>query len=623
MNWFMNLAMRSKLLLSFGLIVLFLVGMEMNAYTAITNILASEKVIYEKEYATAIDLKDIRSNQNAIQADLVTMLLVTEPADRQVLEQDIKTRSQENTERLTASLDRNPDKPALLLKLKEFDTARTNWRDIRENQIIPLIHTGKIEDAKTFLLGAQAGRQQKLREVADELIAMSETSAQAAVRESERLAEGSTRIFVSAGVATVLVSALIILLMNRIIAAPLQEVTAVATRIAAGDLSVKLVPGERTDEVGALRLAFINMIRSLQEMAGVAEQIAAGNLSVQVNPQSGKDILGMAFAGMIRSLQAMAEVAKQIAASNLRAQVKPQSEKDVLGVAFATMVDNLRRTTSELSEGVSVLVSAASEIVATTTQVASSAAETATAVTETTTTVEEVKKTAQLSSEKALYVSDTAQKAAQVSQSGKRAVEQSIEGINAVRQQMEAIAQSIVKLSEQSQAIGEIIASVNDLAEQSNLLAVNAAIEASKAGEQGKGFTVVAQEIKSLAEQSKQATTQVRAILGDIQKATTAAVLAAEQGSKAVEVGVKQSAESGEAIRALSQSIVEAAQAASQIAASSHQQQVGMDQVALAMDNIRQASAQNAAGTKQAESAAHNLNELGQKLKQLAEQYQM
>jgi len=234
-----------------------------------------------------------------------------------------------------------------------------------------------------------------------------------------------------------------------------------------------------------------------------------------------------------------------------------------------------------------------------------------------------VKKSAELSSDKTRYVSETAQKAAQVSQTGKKAVDELVGGISRVRQQMEAIAESIMKLSERSQAIGEIIATVNDLAEQSNLLAVNAAIEAATAGEQGKRFGVVAQEIKSLAEQSKQATRQVRGILGDIQKAATAAVLVAEQGSKAVEAGVKQSGEAGEAIKALAQSIAEAAQAATQIAASSQQQQAGMDQVAVAMENIKQATTQNVAGTRQAETAAHNLNELGQKLKGVVEQYKL
>ena len=273
-----------------------------------------------------------------------------------------------------------------------------------------------------------------------------------------------------------------------------------------------------------------------------------------------------------------------------------------------------RAITRQLRGSIAQLSSSSAEILATTTQVAAGAAETASAVSETTATVEEVKQAAGVSSQKAKYVSESAQKVAQVSQAGRKSVEGTIQGMQRIQEQMESVAESIVRLSEQSQAIGEIIAAVNDLAEQSNLLAVNAAIEAARAGEQGKGFAVVAQEIKSLAEQSKQATAQVRTILGDVQKATSSAVMATEQGTKAVEAGLKQSGEAGESIRLLAESVGEAAQAATQIAASSQQQMVGMDQVALAMENIKQASMQNVAGTRQAETAAHSLHELGQKL---------
>lgn len=273
-----------------------------------------------------------------------------------------------------------------------------------------------------------------------------------------------------------------------------------------------------------------------------------------------------------------------------------------------------RALTRQLRESITQLSSSAAEILATTSQVAAGAAQTATAVSETIATVEEVKQTAQLASQKAKYVSESAQKVAQISQSGRQSVNDTVLGMQRIQEQMESIAESIVRLSEQSQAIGEIIATVNDLAEQSNVLAVNAAIEAARAGEQGKGFGVVAQEVKSLAEQSKQATTQVRSILGDIQKATSTAVLATEQGHKAVEAGVKQTGASGESIRLLAESIHEAAQAATQIAASSQQQMAGMDQVALAMENIKQASVQNVAGTQQAEVAARGLHALGHKL---------
>jgi len=290
------------------------------------------------------------------------------------------------------------------------------------------------------------------------------------------------------------------------------------------------------------------------------------------------------------------------------------------GIPFACLALALigflivRAITHELRESIGRLATSAAEILATTTQVAASAVQTATAVSETTATVEEVKQTAQLASQKARYVQESAQKASSVSASGRGAVGDTVQGMHRIQEHMESVAESIVRLSEQSQAIGEIIAAVNGLAEQSNLLAVNAAIEATKAGEQGKGFGVVAQEIKSLAEQSKQATAQVRMILGDIQKATSSAVLATEQSHKAVEAGVRQSGETGESIRQLAESITEAAQAATQIAVSSQQQMVGMDQVVVAMESIKQASSQNVAGTRQAEVAAQGLHELGQRL---------
>lgn len=327
---------------------------------------------------------------------------------------------------------------------------------------------------------------------------------------------------------------------------------------------------------------------------------------------------------IVAPLREITATAERIGRGDLTNDIAASDRSDEVGIlnnTFRDMTKGLRQLIQELVEGVNVLGTAGSQIVSTTAQVSASAAETATALAETSSTMEEVRKTSQLSTEKARHVADTAQATAQISATGKRAVEQSVAGITLVREQIGAIAEAVIKLSEQSQAIGTIVASVNDLAEQSNLLAVNAAIEAARAGEQGKGFVVVAAEVKSLAEQSKQATGQVRAILGDIQKATATAVLAAEQGSKAVDAGVKQAQEAGQAIERLAQNIALATQASTQIVASNQQQQVGIDQVALAMDSIRQASSQNTVATKQAETAAHNLNALGHKLKSLVGQY--
>lgn len=329
---------------------------------------------------------------------------------------------------------------------------------------------------------------------------------------------------------------------------------------------------------------------------------------------------------IIRPLGTAMEVAERVSRGDLTVTVPPARGRDEVNLllqTFGMMVENLRRQTMDIQEGVNVLAVSAGEILAATTQVASSAAETASALNETTATVEEVKQTTQLAAQKARNVADTAQRSLQVSQGGKKSVEESIEGMNRIREQMATLAESIVSLSEQSHAIGEIIATVNDLAEQSNLLAVNASIEAAKAGEHGKGFAVVAHEVKSLADQSKQATAQVRSLLNDIQKATHAAVMATEQGSKAVEAGEKQAAEAGESIRLLTESISESANASIQITATSQQQMIGMDQVALAMENISEASTLSVTSTKQAEISAQALHELGQKLKGLVEKFKL
>lgn len=288
---------------------------------------------------------------------------------------------------------------------------------------------------------------------------------------------------------------------------------------------------------------------------------------------------------------------------------------------LVSIIDITKRKQAEdgVQDMVNVLAASTSDILMAASQVVTGSAETATAASQTTSTVEEVKQTALMAADKAKHVSEGAKKTAEVSQHGRKSVEQSLEAMQHIQAQMESVADSILRLSEQGQKIGEIIATVNDLAEQSNLLAVNAAIEAAKAGEQGKGFTVVAQEVKSLAGQSKQATAQVRAILGDIQKATSSAVMATEQGSKAVEVGVRLSGEVGESIKALSESIEEASRAATQIAVSAQQQLVGMDQAVLAIRSISHASSQNVDSARQAETAAQNLHALGLKLKQLVE----
>jgi methyl-accepting chemotaxis protein len=432
----------------------------------------------------------------------------------------------------------------------------------------------------------KSGRGKAAMDASLRIIAAMEAEEERLLRTRGEATEKSAQLaqsgIISGVVAALVLSGLAGLFITRNIAGPLRELTTVAERITLGDLSTDVPVDNRSDEVGLLTRAFEHMTRSLRAMASVAEQIAAGDL---------------------------------------RATLQPQSANDQVTLAVMKMTENLRRQIGSMAEGAAALGSASTQIVASTAQLASGASQSAAAVSETTNTVEEIRQTAHLASQKAKAVSDRAHRAVQISEGGLEATGAVVSGMGRIRQQMEAIGSSMMRLSEQGQTIGQIIATVEDLAAQSNLLAVNAAIEAARAGESGKGFSVVAQEVRSLAEQSRIATERVRTILGDIQKATTAAVLATEQGSKVVEAGDRQSEAAGGSIQTLASTVAEAAQAATQVVASSQQQLVGIEQVAVAMDGIRQSSVRNVVSAKQLESAARSLNEVGLRLRQTVERY--
>ncbi len=328
----------------------------------------------------------------------------------------------------------------------------------------------------------------------------------------------------------------------------------------------------------------------------------------------------------VKSVVRLSEQARSLSEGDLTGTVKRTKRSDEIGAlvnSFATMAENLRGQISQVLEGVNVLSSSAREISTTVDQVAAGAHQTSSAVSETTATVEEVKQAAKVSNDRAKEVSQTSEAAARISDSGLQATAETTHRMNLIKEQMESIGETVVRLSDHSKTIEEIVSSVQDLADQSNLLAVNASIEAARAGDQGKGFAVVAHEIKSLADQSREATEQIRTILEDTQKWVGAVVMATEQGGKAVDAGVQQADLAGESIRDLAKSVNESSQAASVINTSTEQQFVGVDQVANAMVNIEQAMKRNLDGTQQLQTSAQRLEDLGMALKQLVERYRV
>jgi methyl-accepting chemotaxis protein len=321
-----------------------------------------------------------------------------------------------------------------------------------------------------------------------------------------------------------------------------------------------------------------------------------------------------------------------------RLEVRSSDEMGQLAAAFNQMADNLKATMVSaqverearerierlldgVRQAVGDLTSATAQVLSSTAEQAAGAQEQAAAVSQTVSTASEVSQTTEQAAERARNVSDLAQRADTIGRAGAKAVEDAIQVMSTAQERADDVAESIVALAAQTQAIGEIIAAVNDIAEQTNLLALNAAIEAARAGEQGKGFAVVATEVKALADQSKKATVQVRQILGEIQKTTNAAVVSTEQGSKSMHAAVGAAKDAGETIRQLMSALAAAARSAAQISASAGQQATGVAQILQAMKNINEVAAQTLGATRETERAMHSLGALGERLQGLIAEY--
>jgi len=211
--------------------------------------------------------------------------------------------------------------------------------------------------------------------------------------------------------------------------------------------------------------------------------------------------------------------------------------------------------------------------------------------------------------------SDIARAASEVGTTGQESLGTATKTMGNARDQANRVATSILSLAEQAQSIGEIITTVDDIAEQSNLLALNAALEAAHAGDRGRGFAVVAAEMKSLADQSKAATVQVRRMLGAIQKQSNEAVLMTEASTRGLGEASSAAESVGLALSTLAEAVSSASQAVAQIAASARQQSGGLQQINQAMRDVAAVANQNLATTRQVGQAARDLTTLGTTLR--------
>ena len=336
---------------------------------------------------------------------------------------------------------------------------------------------------------------------------------------------------------------------------------------------------------------------------------------------------------MMRPLKDLTRAAERISEGSLEEQIKVESRDEVgqLAGAFNNMtqvivknlqgeIDKSNRMVMSVKEAIQQLSTSGNELMAISAQQASGSAQQAAAVQQATTTSEEIAATARQVSENAGRVEALAGNAAASSTDGQEAVSAAVDGMFQLRDQVRSIAEAMLELGENSQKIGGIIDIIDEISDQTNLLSLNAAIEAAGAGEAGKRFSVVANEVRRLADRTADATNQVKSLIVQIQQATNSTIMLTEEGSKGVDAASSLVANISEALEKISDAVDETTSAASEIKLMTQQQMTASEQMTETIVEVRDVAVQVATSSQETTQAISELTALAERLQDMVEE---
>ncbi|KAA3645381.1 MAG: hypothetical protein DWQ07_13005 [Chloroflexi bacterium] len=426
-------------------------------------------------------------------------------------------------------------------------------------------------------------------------------------------------IFLVAGLAIAVVGGLLSTLLSNAIADQVKMVAQkakdiseidlanLATEIgflAKGDLTRSLsFEGETLeamskDEIGMLGQAYNGMIASLHEIEGGFDEMM-GNLRQLVSEvaKNAQD-LNQSSGGLAIAAEQAGQAANQInSAIDQVAQGSVEQSKSV---------NDTTQTVEQITKAIDGVARGAQEQSAAVTQ-------TAETTMQITTAISEVTANAQAGAEGAA-------KAAQTAKEGAAKIEDNVKGMSTIKQQVDMTGEKVQEMGRLSEQVGVILETIDDIASQTNLLALNAAIEAARAGEHGKGFAVVADEVRSLAERTATATKEVGELIGQVQVTVKHVVTAMAQSAQEVDTGVERANQSGEALKNILEAIDEVHAKMTEISTATEQVETSSNELAAAMDAVSAVVEENTASTEEMTAGASEVSDAFQNVASITEE---
>lgn len=363
----------------------------------------------------------------------------------------------------------------------------------------------------------------------------------------------------------------------------------------------------------------LKSVKSKLEMA--AEGDIDQTLQIKSNDEIGS--LLQSIQRLIDYIRGFADVTQKMAQGDFTVQVEVRSARDVLSASFKSMISSLSALIHQLGDNANQLVQAASGIAESSDQISRGSKAQSDEVNQVSAAIEQMSATIFESSQNAIDAKTVSDSAATTATDGSRIVENTHQGMQKVAEVVTHAAVSIKKLAASADEIGQIVAVIDDIADQTNLLALNAAIEAARAGEQGRGFAVVADEVRKLAERTAKATSEVTNMIKGIQQDTLTAVSGMEQGTLHVNSGRELAEQAGDSLREIVTMAQQVTSRITQIAAASKEQSSAAEQIARNIEHISKVTRETAVNSEQSAHVAVSLSQQAENLQQIVGRFKV